>query len=429
MVQFLRKTLQSKLLSIECVGLLSLSLAYLSLIIIHRDFVPFWDGGYYYSCIQAAVKQNFSLLSFRCADHSSIVYVLYLRLTQYADPGNMFLLYLANAILAIASFVAFFFLATQLFSRWLSSLECILLTWLYACMPVLVAHLFQINLDFGLACFFVLYLSFLCRHRLWLASLFAIAMIFTKETGIAASIASSILYLVFFPPTGTLREKMNCLLPLVTPGILVMLYAVLLSVSLGSADKIYWSEGSMIKMSMGVVLDMNVADPTMQYMLADIFVLNFQWVLTLLILTWPVVSIFRHQERAPRFGSGDQWNAKEMLFCILLFVICVYAVTRFRPYNNARYVLLTYPLFVIAFGYALIYVFRERRARLMYLCTALALIFVSNFQTIDPVSRKFYGTFPPGEYPILEMIPDMHSPLFMRDEMVYNLEFMQLGNQ
>src|SRR4051812_32719151 len=88
------------------IGLIAVIAIFLGIVIVHFDFVPFWDGAAYYNCLADAVQSKFNLLDFRCSGHLSIAYFLFMSLLQYIDLGNMPFLYITNAALAIASIIA-----------------------------------------------------------------------------------------------------------------------------------------------------------------------------------------------------------------------------------------------------------------------------------------------------------------------------------
>lgn len=65
--------------------------------------------------------------------------------------------------------------------------------------------------------------------------------------------------------------------------------------------------------------------------------------------------------------------------------------------------------------------------RRSYWLVTLALVTASNFRTVDPLSRAIYGTFAFGQHRCLRMASFGGSGRIGRDELVYNLEFLQLA--
>src|SRR5205823_8781470 len=112
------------------------------------------------------------------------------------------------------------------------------------------------------------------------------------------------------------------------------------------------------------------------------------------------------------------------LFIALSLVLLVYVVTRFRFTNGARYVLLVSPFLILAFYHALLSLTRRSLTRVLYLATCALLVFVSNFRTIDIVSRTIFGTFPFGSHQMLNTT-SLAGGLRL-DSIVYNLEFLEL---
>ena len=93
-------------------------------------------------------------------------------------------------------------------------------------------------------------------------------------------------------------------------------------------------------------------------------------------------------------------------------------VTRYRFSNGARYVLLASPVLILAFYHALLSLFQRQITRLIYLAVCATLVFLSNFRTLDVVSRSFFGTFAFGSHAMLDMT-SMTGGL-MLDSIVYN---------
>ena len=158
----------------------------------------------------------------------------------------------------------------------------------------------------------------------------------------------------------------------------------------------------------------------MRAFLADIFVLNFQWLYTGIV----VVALCAGSIRVapPQHEPIDE--VRRRMFIALTLAGLVYIVTRFRSNNGARYVLLATPLLILAFYHELLFLCARRGRRLVSLSVCAFLVFASNFRTIDFVSRSFFGTFAFGSHAMLDMT-SLTGGLKL-DSIVYNLEFLQL---
>ena len=389
------------------------------------DTSPVWDSSNYYRCIRDATGGPFRLHFFRCADHSSLAYIMLIGLTQYIDFGNVMLVYVANGLLAAAAAVGFYALLKLLLPDALSEYERGLLVGLSVLSPVFFAHLIHINLDFGLTYFFILFLSSLLHRRFLMAALTGTAMAFTKETGMAAYGAALCLHAcIFYVPecknAGWKKATLR-VLPLLIPGVLIALYFFLLHWKGWNA--FWYPTNAPQTFSFGF----NFAERSIQVFLFDLFALNFQWLLTLTICCAVVLAgirvLAKHRQPSP------QVDVRKWLFICLLFLPILYIVTRFRLWNSPRYILIATPLLLLLFAAAVASLSSKAIVRSIPLTIISLLILLSNFRTIDPVSKTYYETFSFGTHRMLALMSltfsDMY-PWYGRDEMVYNLEFRHL---
>lgn len=400
-------------------GVIAVGLLLLGIVLSHAEAVPFWDGGVYASCIRdAAVTKPFSLWHFRCADHSSIVYFFLLSLPEFFMSGSALGMFLVNLLLLVSALVAFDRLLVLLGREWMTDLERALFLALFACMPVFLSGLFHINADFGMTCFFVIYLSLLLHRKSWWASLAATCMIFSKETSVPLYVMSGVLAPVMLQGTGlagksgkSWKRVVPLLLPLALYGAYVI--ACKFTETYEVADSL-----SLVR----AFVDHDLAAPMLASFLANIFLINFQWLMTVVLVMGGV----GYAVRATVSGGEKIRINRVHLFLFLLFVGSVYVVTRVRLVENARYVLLAYPIFVLAFAMAYRFVFRVMKGeRFLILTAAVVLIFLSNFRTIDPVSRRFYGVELFGDHVVL-LKSAVGADAPGRDEWVYNLEFLEV---
>lgn len=170
------------------------------------------------------------------------------------------------------------------------------------------------------------------------------------------------------------------------------------------------------------VLGIDPLDPVLVEKLADVFVLSFNWLLAGALVAGAVTWSLRRTSgaTAPRDGA-----AQPVLLVLLCFIGILYVVTRIRLWNNVRYLLPVLPALVVLAYAGLRASIESGRARTALLAAALALVYASNFRTLDPVSRAVYGTFRFGEHELLRRAGD-GTGRPGRDEIVYNLEFTRL---
>jgi hypothetical protein len=406
-------------------GLWLIAIVFVGIVASYRDFIPYWDAKSYFNCIADATQKPFDLLNFRCVGHPSIAYLFLLGFTQYLVPWNVSLAYAINALLGVASIVAFHALLGLLFPR-RPAAEYALVTALYAFAPLLVAHAIFLNVDYGMTAFYVLFVYCLFARRFWSASLFAVTMMFSKEIGAAAYAVTVAAYVVTFTlraPT-TWKERAGELrlqAPLMAAPFALAMYVVLFHMLQSNPGPwlASYAPVGVIQDRLDSILNTNLADASVRSYLADIFILNYQWVYSGVVAAALCAAVVRTAdppvERVARAGIG--------LFLFLVILGLVYSVTRYRPFNNARYVLIISPVLIVAFYYALLSVVRHGVTRRMVLSVAAVLVFLSNFRTLDAGSKYVFGTFNFGSHALLDM-PSLMGGLKL-DSIVYNLESLQ----
>ena len=395
----------------------------------HLGAIPFWDAKAYFYCVEEAVQKPFDLLNFRCTGHPSIAYAWLLGLTQYVKAWTPASLYAVNAIIGIASILAFQKLVELIFPD-RPRREYVLLAALFGLAPLFVSHAIFLNLDFPATSLFVLFLYFLLARRFWLSGVFAVLLIFTKETGgVAYGLTLGAWAVASLRRCGrSWRERVAPLAPglpaLIVPAGALLACIAVYHAPLGRAG---WSNAyapvGVVTDRVDALLNTNLADPGMRSFLADIFVLNFQWLYTAVIAAAACAAVLAPAPRTPAPGDSPR-RLRPALFLGLLLAGLVYITTRYRPYNNARYVLLVSPILIVVCYGALLSIVSSHRARLAYLGICAALVAGSNFRTIDVVSEMAFGTFHFGSHTLLDM-PSLIGGLKL-DSLVYNLEFLQL---
>ena len=392
--------------------------------------VPAWDGGWYTACLLNAAEAQFHLKNFNCVGHTSFAYMLLLAIGQYIDYGNLFLMQGINLLLWCCACIFFYKLSGEIYKKEINPENFCLLTGILAFAPAITGNLLQLNLDFGVLVFFIPTLYFLIKRSFIALTLSGTLMVFTKETGAALYLITIFWGVTFFElrNLSQIRIKKNLLnfTLLVFPLIIYAartLYRYLRHPGLNlfyTEDGYQFEERSFLEMA----FDFNFWQPTFKAYLIDIFALQFNWILTAAALAGLFYCSAKKQ------GGFDSLKTKRFLFVIFLFLSVIYLVTRHRPFNHLRYIIVALPLFYL-FTYGLITAaFKESCKRFLLWCVLLLTIF-SNIRTIDPLSKFLFGTIPLGKQELLNMsayffVPNSVHSKFNRDEIVYNLEYTKL---
>jgi hypothetical protein len=408
----------------DVVFLAPIALLFAGIVASYGDYVPYWDAKGYYDCIAHTAQASFDLNNTRCFGHTTVSYLLPLVLTQYVAPWNVSAVYAANVLLGIASIAGFHALLRLLVPQ-RPPIEYALVTMLYAFAPLFVVHAIFLNLDYGMTAYFVLFLYFLMARRFWPAGILAGGVVLAKETGAAVFAATIVAYAIAFialkrPSFEDAIAELRRHAPLLAAPLALAGYVIAFRLT-HEHDGPWVASYAVVSMLHDplTALSINPADAGVRSFLADAFVLNYQWIYTATLVVAACAALVRTTAE----GTARLTTARGGIFLSLLLVGLVYVATRYRDYNNARYVLVVSPVIVALFYRALLSVAVNANARRLILGVTAAVVFLSNFRTIDFVSRSVFGTFSVGSHALLDMPSIIAGPKM--DAIVYNLEALQ----
>jgi hypothetical protein len=117
-----------------------------------------------------------------------------------------------------------------------------------------------------------------------------------------------------------------------------------------------------------------------------------------------------------------------LAFIIVVLLADVWLLSRYVTYSNTRYYLPVLPLALIAAYAALVRLRVPAFGREALMMAVTLLLAVSTVRTLDPVSRRIWGTFQFGDRSILSINSLLDECCGRaRDQMAYNLEFTELA--
>ena len=413
---------------LEPAGVLAAMVVYAATVLAFADFVPIWDGLLYSrDCVVQAVSEPFSLMSFNCFGHPTMAYVLLLALPQYLDPGNVTLLHGTNMLLGLVSIAAFFVILRRLFPGEDLWLERTLATVVYAGFPLLTANTLNMNPDFGVLVFFLVTLALMLHRRVALTAVAGSFLVFSKEPGVLlfVCIISTHAFFHIFRTELSGKQKLQRLIKLWPLGIPVVLFAAFYAYKAHLAGPVLWAGGDTSRP--GNVLysftSFSLLDHTFLGYLRGIFLINYNWFLTLFVGALALVRVVQILFGLPR-SRPQHCRHGDLGMVLLLFVLVLFLLTRFPTFTNFRYLLPVYPLLIIVFFHSLCVFLRSKTLRIMAIGAAFFMTYFSNFGTLDPLSRQMYGTFDFGARDMLKITSVTGECCgHGRDQLVYNLQF------
>jgi hypothetical protein len=396
-------------------------------------YVPMWDGYEYASAITRAAAEGFQLGDLRLAGHASHAYAVLVIAAQFLAPGQAWPILLVNTLLWLAAVAGLWRLSAIVFPQPDLRVERSLVTATFAAQPALLAAVVQPGLDLPVVPWFLWTAVFLLRGRWLLAALTGIALTFTKETGIllyAVLAAATIIWRpsVALGEPGARAQAARRIAVLAVPGLTFVAYLLYRAHAAQSGEAVVWNAGTaMIGQSLIRQLLVPRVDRYVATSLAVMFILNFAWIPTLGAaagLTAVARAIGAERGRRKRIVGSF---AGETGFIALVLAGTTFALTRFATYANARYYLVVAPLLSLLLCAALLRVRASPVARRAVLALFALVSVASTVRTIDPVSRRLFGTFPFGDRELLRLTSITHECCARgRDQLGYNLEFTTL---
>ena len=396
-------------------------------------YVPIWDGYEYAAAIQRAATAPFDWSNLRLAGHASHAYALIVVAAQTLAPGEYWPILATNAVLLVVAAVGFHRLAGIVFPAPEHATERALGTAAFVLQPPLLAAVVQPGLDLPLVPGFVWAAVFALERRWVAAAATGIALAFTKETGVllyAAIVASLILHdpRVALGTPGRRVEAAKRLVILAVPGIVFAVYLAYRTYA-ARGEPAVWNAGTaMIGQSLLRQLLVPRIDRHVASYVAIMLVLNFAWVMTVVVAAGAVASVARAKASGGFVRQVAGWLHSPPGFVAILAALTAFTLTRFATFANARYLLVFAGPLLLLFVAALVALRFRPTARRVILACLVVLIGVSVERTIDPVSRTLFGTFPFGRTEMLRMTSISRECCGPgRDQLAYNLEFTTLA--
>jgi len=403
------------------------ALAACALLASRIGYAPIWDGRIYAACISVAAE-HFSAESLRCAGHASQAYAAVAALAQMLAPESSVPLLATNAFLFAIACVGFHRLTGHVFPN-VASLDRALLTAAFALHPAFLSAVVQPGLDLPLLPEFIWAVVFVLERRWLPLAVMGFALAFTKETGVLLYAVLLACYALCFElrsadPFGERVKRVVRLAPLALPGVVFVAY--LLVRRFASPGKpVIWYTGTTSDSLLSQFLVPRLDLYQVNYAVL-ILVLSFAWVVSATIGADAFVGIVRagHRESPRPVPGADRAN---LGFLLLLGVVTGYSLTRFTTFGHTRYFLVVYALLFVLFLGSLLRLGVGAIARRVLLGGYAVLLLVSVVRTVDPVSRRLYGTFAFGSHDMLRMTRVTGECCgFGQDQLAYSLEFTVL---
>lgn len=397
------------------IPVITLMIAYSLIRLPYMGFVPLWDGAVFY---WFARYSKIGITTVETHGHISFLYMWLISIParlagERIEFFNCFLI-----ILTICSIYAFYKLLEIFVGKHVSNLEIVMFTAVFAFHPTVLSNTINLNLDQGLLTFYLLFLLSYLKERYFSATIFAIFLLFTKESALLLLPATIITAFLCYPHKRKEESIKGTFQLIISSMFCFGVYAFYKTQIAG--QPLFWQglgdANQLFLKFINILEDWRY----LEVQLIQLFVMNFQWVLTVILLMSLFAFFAFHRKRIPKDTDND------IRFCGVLFCVLFFLLSRFYPYSNSRYLLVLFPVFLLLFIQLMVICVNKKYVR-MGLCTLLTSLFIlSLYQTMDPVSRRIFGTFNFGEHKMLIMTSIAGDCCgYGRDQLAYNFQFTQ----
>jgi len=387
-----------------------------------------WDGRAYAECAVEASLHHLAPFYLRCWGHASHFSVGLLAISQFFDPGNGIALIAANAVLLALGVAGFHRLTRAAFPDNAQRVDRALLSAVFLLQPPLLASVLQPALDLPVLVGVVWSTTLLIERRWAWTAVVGTALVFSKETGVMLyALVLGCWCLWSMRRSGErietrlrgLGAAWPAAIPLAAFGAYVAFYEI-------------WEPGQPAIWTAAIdtpLVQQFLVPRINSYLLsylALIFVLNFAWLPSAWLIADGVARGVRFIRRLPQRSIAGA-NVAVVAFVTLLFIATVYALTRFLTFSNVRYLMPASALLLVASYAALLRLSPGPRPRRLALAAYALLLVISAERTVDPISRRLWGTFRFGSHEMLRMASITGECCGIgRDQLVYSLEFTRL---
>ncbi|HMB45782.1 MAG TPA: glycosyltransferase family 39 protein [Candidatus Methanoperedens sp.] len=261
-------------------------------------------------------------------------------------------------------------------------------SFLLAFSPMFIAQSVNLNFDLPSMALLMATYYFLLKKNHIIAALSGIMLVMTKEIGILF-MAAALLSKILINYIGERKIGKAAITARIIPIIVFIIWAY------GNYIRRGWflfpRDSPIIKLD-------SIFNENLTMRLEQLFVINFNWILTILILCSLILWAYRRHESFDR-------EKMEMLLPLILFSLFFFVVVApIRDFNLPRYVIVLYPAFYLASAWGVSGLSGKNRKISKMILVSIFLIFAAQtaysiyspdpYVFLDPATQEIYGANP-----------------------------------
>jgi len=371
-------------------------LFYLLLRIKFIDTAPVFDSSLYIEALLDGINNfDFSIKTFinnfSFFKHNSSGYAALISISQFFEPGNIYLLNIENTLINIIAIYSFNKIICYFFDYKKYFYEICFICCIFAFNPLFFGTSLSINIDFPYMVFFTACLSAYLYKEKILFVFYSTLLVLTKETGF-------LLYVVFvsFLLLFIFIKNKFCFLSLIKSlfrNIYLYISGFLFFFYYLQRNGQFWGHFEKRELT-GNILSTLIKNQTNSfwlssystYSLFSMLFINFTWIETFFILLF----VFRKV-----FIDGITIIRKKNIMTTIIMTYFFYFLFNifFKTFPHPRYVVATVFFNTFFFLFAIKGLIKDKIIKYFILIIILLLNILSIFKTFDPVTLALYPNF------------------------------------
>ncbi|GFI68572.1 hypothetical protein IMSAG249_00389 [Lachnospiraceae bacterium] len=394
-----------------------------------------WDSGVYYAGLRAAcVNFDFSFESvwnyFRLASHPTFSYSFFMLIGEFLFPAKVTGVLLVNLLMTA---VALVFIYKMLRGYWchMHEFQAMVFTIIISVIPLFWGTSSYVNVDYTLIIFFIYLMYAEYKEQKILMTFWTIALLLNKETGWPIVAGYYIVYLIKLWKGVKEKQLSRKIAGIFRDKIVWGIFAGVLAVcgyiiqeggltgwyGVGVTRSIFASREMIAEKGM-TVNAFGIYPEYIAHRLAQIFILNFMWIPTLIIVASLIFCVVKHMRALKKIENMGGMIGAFVMFVLFSTVYITAALARYTIFSTV--ILWLTGLLLLYYVWGNVF----SKVRIMGGCAVVILLLVvQNFIYIDPFSNIIFDRLESGKGKIL--CTDLNTAYY-GDSLVNNYRYSYL---
>lgn len=394
-----------------------------------------WDGGVYYAVLHtASVAFDFSFDSvwnyFRLASHPTFSYTFFMLIGEFLFPAKVTGVLLVVLVMTAAALVCIYRMMRGYWCR-MPDFPALIFTLLVSVIPLFLGTSSYINVDYTLIIFFIFLTYAEYREEKIMMAFWTVALMLNKETGWVIAAGYYMVYLIKLWKKAKSKKIRKKIAIVCSDGIVRVMIAGMLVVcaymirqggltgwyGVGTTGNLFASAEMIAEKGISVNA-FGIYPAYIVHRLAQIFVLNFMWIPTLIIIISSVVIISQPKKKRKTIRNISGMVGALILFVLFSVLYIVEALSRYTVFSTVILWLLALVLLYFVLSPKL------SGEIMMGLSIVMGmLLIVQNFIYIDPLSNLVFDRLSSGRGTMLSTNMDVS---YYGDTLVNNYRYAYL---